>query len=209
MPDQAGFRIGLGGRGLQLFARVFNQQHAEDAFALRGVEHFADPVLLPAAHGGQHLVAILFHHLHFGGRHQVAGIMAVVCAEEERFGGDGVEGGGARCGQRRGLGQLGGAGLGFAAHVRQDVGHAFMAVDAGFALFDRHRVLQARLRALGGDVHGVVAVAGAAGGRVVLFQRLPDRLRHRQLVRFIFFRRIDGADHLAVDVFTARILVHR
>lgn len=164
MPDQAGFRIGLGGGGLQLLARVFTQQHAEDAFALRSVEHFADAVLLPAAHGGQHLVAILLHHLHFGGRHQVAGVMAVVRAEEERFGGDGVEGGGVRSGQRRGLRQLGGAGLGFAAHVRQDVGHALMAIDAGLALFDRHRVLQARLRALGGDVHGVVAVAGTAGG---------------------------------------------
>src|SRR3990167_4399376 len=82
--------------------------------------------------------------------------------------------------------------------VRQPVGDALVAVDAG--LFLALQVLAVhRLGpgALAGEVHGVVVVAVAALQRVVGFEPLPFVLGQAQAVRLKLLAGVDGAEDLA------------
>ncbi|MOA38146.1 hypothetical protein D3C78_1597950 [compost metagenome] len=90
--------------------------------------------------------------------------MRIVGFQEERFGGDGEQRGCCWRGFRRGFRQFGSARLCGTAHIRQDMRNAFMAIDTGFALLDGHRVLNTGFRTLGGDIHGIEAMARTAGG---------------------------------------------
>ena len=149
-----------------------------------------------------HLGAAVFvgQHFHLGGGHQGAFVGLGGGIEEQRGGGDGVTGGDVGRGLGRSLRQLAGTGGSQAAHVRHDVGDTAVAVDTGLTLLDGDRVLGTGIGALGQNVHRLVAVAAAAGGGVVGFQLVPDGLGHPQLVGFILFRGIQGADRLVIDI---------
>src|SRR5690606_31436489 len=98
------------------------------------------------------------------------------------------------------LGQLARTGGRQLAHVRHYVGDTAVAVDAGLPFLDGDRVLGPGIGALGQNVHGGVAVAAAAGGRVIGLELVPHCLGHAQLVRFVFFRGVEGADRLVIDI---------
>ena len=76
-----------------------------------------------------------------------------------------------------------------------------MAVDAGFALFDRDRMLLTGFRSLCQNIHRFIVVAGTAGRRIALLQPIPDALGHRQFMRLVFFRGVDFAGHFTPDIF--------
>ena len=198
MPGEVGGAVGFALTGDQRFLGGIADQYAEDPFARCGVEHFAHTILLPAF--DLHLGAAVFvgQHFHLGGGHQGAFVGLGAGIQIERGGGNGVTGGDVGRGLGRSLRQLAGTGGSQAAHVWHDVGDTAVAVDTGLALLDGDRVLGTGIGALGQNVHRLVAVAAAAGGGVVGFQLVPDRLGHTQLVGLVFLRGVEGADRLVI-----------
>ena len=89
-------------------------------------------------------------------------------------------------------------------HVGQAVGDALVAINAGLAFLQSHRVLVHGATTLGGEIHGIVVVAVAAFARIGLLHGAPDVLGQFQALGLEFLRRVDGAHHF-VKQFIGRL----